>query len=146
MARLYYDSVEHPTEEEEAEMFEDAQRQESGEIVSFDLYAMEEFLDYFWIVMFEKEPKRYSPFSFKHPVNLIMLSRFFDSWNSVLAFCADSKGAYEKASKDIEEYYKTVGELESERRQRRWRLRDDVTVVLVSVGISTLIQYLISIT
>ena len=145
MASMYYDSLEHPTEDEEAEMFEETHRQESGEIVSFDLSAMDEFLNYFWIVLFEKEPKRYSAFSFKHPVNLIMLSRFFDSWNSILASCADSKGIYEKASKDIEEYYKSVGELESERRQRTWRLRDDVIVVLVSVGFSTLIQYLISI-
>ena len=79
-------------------------RQETGEIVCFDLYAMNEFLDYFWIVMFEKEAKHYSPFSFKHPVNLIMLSRFFESWNSVLVSCASSKETYEKASKDIEEH------------------------------------------
>lgn len=146
MAKMYYDSVEHPTEEEEAEMLEESQIAESGGIVSFDLLAMDEFLSYFWIVLFEREPKRYSPFSFKHPVNLIMLSRFFESWNSVLASCVNSKGIYERASKDIEEYYKSIGELESEKRQQRWRLRDDVIIVLVSVGLSTLIQYLISLT
>jgi hypothetical protein len=146
LAQMAYESEEHPTDEEYAEMNEEQMRQETGEIVCFDLYAMDEFLNYFWIVVFEKEAKRYSAFSFKHPVNLIMLSRFFDSWNSLLASCANSKGIYEKASKDIEEYYKSVGELESERRQRTWRLRDDVIVVLVSVCLSTLIQYLISIT
>ncbi len=146
LAQLEYESVEHPTDEELAEEVEEQARQETGEIVCFDLWAMDEFLNYFWTIIFEKEEERYSVFSFKHPVNLIMLSRFFDIWNSVLASCTNSMGTYEKASKDIEEYYKSIGELESERRQRTWRLRDDVIVVAVSVGLSTLIQYLISIT
>ncbi|MGD0405701.1 MAG: hypothetical protein ABSB10_03525 [Candidatus Bathyarchaeia archaeon] len=119
-------------------------RQKTGQFTDFDLKAMDDFLDHLWDVLFEKEIKPYSVISYKHPVNLILLSRFFDSWNAKIATCNNCKLIFERASKDIEEYYKSATELESESRQRRWRLRDDVIIVIVSVGLSTLIQYLIS--
>lgn len=141
----YYDIPLSP-DEEEVEIEEKRMKEYRGEIDNFDLIAMDDFLDHMWDALFEKETTRYSPFSFKHPVNLTMLSSFFNRWNSIIASCPNSKQIYEKARKDIEEYYKSIGELERERRQSRWKLRDNVVVVLISVGLSTLIQYLISIT
>lgn len=133
-----------PPEEPDDRDEEENNRGITGQFFEFDLRAMDEFLDHLWDVLFDKEAKRYSPLSYKHPVNLILLSRFFDKWNSKIAVCGNCKAVFEKAKKDIEEYYKSVGELENERRQRRWKLRDDAIIVIVSVSLSTLIQYLIS--
>jgi hypothetical protein len=134
-----------PDEEFETEHEEEEHlRETTGQFTEFDLNAMAEFLDYLWGVLFEKETEPYSPLHYKHPVNMVLLSRFFDSWNKKIAACQNCKVIFKKASDDIEAYYASVSELESERRQRRWKLRDDVIVVIASVGISTLIQYLIS--
>ena len=130
-------------EEETLEMVEEHFRDMTGEIGDFDLGAMDEFMRYLWIALFEKETKRYSPLSFKHPVNLIVLSRFFDRWNSVISSRSNSKAIFEKTNKDIENYYKQLGRIESKRRQQMWQLRDEVLIVMLSVGISTLVQYLI---
>jgi hypothetical protein len=118
-------------------------RRDTGQFVDFDLVAMDDFLDHLWDVLFEKEIKPYSLFSYKHSVNLILLSRFFNSWNLKIAACNNCRSVFERAKNDIEEYYKSVSALESESRQRRWKLRDDAIIVIVSVGLSTLIQYLI---
>ena len=117
----------------------------TGQFFNFDLQAMDDFLDHLWDVLFDKEVKPYSLFSFKHPVNLILLSRFFKTWNSKIAKYVNCSSIFERTKNDIEEYYKSVSELERESRQRRWKIRDDVMIVGVSVGLSTLIQYLISI-
>lgn len=138
-----YGSSQASLEEEALEMEEANLRQITGEIGYFDLDAMDDFMRFLWIVLFEKEAKRYSPLSFKHPVNLIVLSRFFDSWNSVISLCSNCKTVFEKASNDIESYYKQLGRIESKRRQHMWQLRDEVLIVVLSVGISTLVQYLI---
>jgi hypothetical protein len=140
----YYDRPLSP-EEEKMEIEDQRMKEYMGEIDHFDLMAMDYFLNHLWDTLFEKETTRYSIFSFKHPVNLTTLSMFFEHWNSIIASHPNSKAIYEKARKDIEEYYKSIGELERERRQSRWKLRDNVLVVLISVGLSTLIQYLISI-
>lgn len=143
MAQAQYESSQVSPEEEFLEMEEERVRDMTGEISDFDLEAMDEFMRYLWIALFEKETKRYSPLSFKHPVNLIVLSRFFDRWNSVISSCSNCKTIFEKASKDIEDYYRQLGRIESKRRQRIWQLRDEVLIVILSVGISTLVQYLI---
>jgi hypothetical protein len=130
-------------EQEFLEMDEEHTRDMTGEIGDFDLGAMDEFMRYLWIALFEKETKRYSPLSFKHPVNLILLSMFFDRWNTIISSCSNSKAIFEKANKDIENYYKQLGRIESKRRQQMWQLRDEVLIVILSVGISTLVQYLI---
>jgi hypothetical protein len=138
----YYAS-QGPSEEEIFETELEQWRDVTGEFNDFDLGAMDEFLRYLYLVLFERETKRYSPLSFKHPVNLIVLSRFFDRWNSVISSCSNSKAVYEKANKDIENYYKQLGRIESKRREQMWQLRDEVLIVILSVGISTLVQYLI---
>jgi ABC-type multidrug transport system fused ATPase/permease subunit len=143
MAEAQYRGSQVSIEEEVLEMEEANMRQMTGEISYFDLEAMDDFMRYLWIALFEKEAKRYSPLSFKHPVNLIVLSRFFDSWNSDISSCSNCKAVFEKASKDIEGYYKQLGRIESKRRQQIWQLRDEVLIVILSVGISTLVQYLI---
>jgi hypothetical protein len=130
-----------PSDEEIQEMEEEQWRDVTGEIDFFDLGAMDEFMRFLWIALFEKEAKRYSPLSFKHPVNLIVLSRFFGRWNSVVSSCSNSKAIFEKASKDIENYYEQLGSIESKRRERMWQLRDEVLIIILSVGISTLVQY-----
>jgi hypothetical protein len=122
---------------------QDLLRLETGQFDHFDLQAMDEFLDHLWDVLFDKEPKPYLISSFKHPVNIMLLSKFFIKWNQKISVCYNCKSVFKKASDDIEEYYKSMSELESEKRKRRWELRDDVIVVLVSVVLSTLIQYLI---
>lgn len=142
-ARAYDESSQAPSDEEILEMVEEQSRDITGEISNFDLGAMDEFMGYLWIALFEKETKRYSPLSFKHPVNLIVLSRFFEGWNSVISSCSNSKAIFEKANKDIENYYKQLGRIESKRREQMWQLRDEALIVILSVGISTLVQYLI---
>jgi hypothetical protein len=144
VAQAQSESGEFNPDDELLEMEEEQNREMTGEFTDFDLKAMDDFLDHLWDVLFEKEVKPYSPSPYKHPINLILLSRFFDRWNSKIATCPNCKEIYKRAKKDIEDYYKSVSEMEQESRQRRWRLRDDVIVVIVSVGLSTLIQYLIS--
>lgn len=143
----YYFGERMQTADEEAEQeWKQHNRQESGEFTEFDLDAMDEFLDHLWDVLFDREPKRYSLYGYKHPINLILLSRFFVTWNQKIAVCDNCKQVFAKAEQDIEAYYKSVTELEGENRQRKWRLRDDVIIVIASVSISTIIQYLISFT
>lgn len=141
-AETYYADQE-PSEEEIQAMQEQQLSDMTGEIATFDLDAMDEFMRYLLIALFEKETARYSPFSFKHPVNLIVLSRFFGTWNSVISSCPNSKRIFEKASADIEDYYKQLGSIATKRRERMWQLRDEAFIVILSVGISTLVQYLI---
>lgn len=140
-----------PPEDEDFEHYEfgktyetQQERAMTGEFTEFDLDAMDDFVDHLWDVLFDKEVKRYWILSYKHPVNLILLSRFFATWNRKISKCSNCKEIFEKASKDIEAYYESVNELKGESRQRRWKLRDDAIIVIVSVGLSTLIQYLIS--
>jgi hypothetical protein len=141
---------EPPPDDEEFEVYdfgksyETAQeRAMTGEFTDFDLDAMDEFLDHLWSALFDKEVRRYSIFSYKHPVNLLLLSRFFDEWNVKIARCNNCKPIFKKANEDIEAYYRTVSQLEGENRQRKWKLRDDVILVITSVAISTFIQYLL---
>jgi len=138
----YYDSLEHPTKEELEEQWEEMQKEEMGEIDWFDFYALDEFLQYLGDVLFTRT-KAYSPFSKKHPINLILLSRFFDYWNSVVSSCRNCKSTYEKARKDVEEYYRLLGRRELQRRQRMRRLIDDLLIVIISVAVSTIVNYLI---
>lgn len=138
--QAYYESVEHPTREELTEMQEEM---DMGEITYFDLYALDEFLQYFGAAFFT-HVKPYSPLGYKHPINLIGLSRFFDSWNSVVSSCKNSQGIFEQAKKDIEEYYKLIGARESRRRERRSRLVENALLVIISVIASTVTNYLIN--
>jgi len=138
----YYQSVEHPTEEELAEQFEEMQKEEIGEIDWFDIYALDEFLQYLGDTLFA-HTKAFSPFSHKHPINLIMLSRFFDYWNSVVSSCRNCKSIFEKAKNDVEEYYKLLGRRELLRRQRMRRLVDDALIIIISVVVSAIVNYLI---
>jgi hypothetical protein len=138
----YYYSLQHPTKEELAAQFEAKQKEETGEIDWFELSELDEFLQYLGDSLFA-HTEIFSPFSYKHPIDLITLSRFFDHWNSVVSSCRNCKSAYEKSRKDIEEFYKLLGRRESQRRQRMQRLRDDIIVIAVSVILSTIVQYLI---
>jgi len=143
LSRLEYESQEHPTGEELAEEYEAEQKEETGEIDSFDRDALDEFMRYLGNALFARiEP--YSAFSQRHSIDLIMLSNFFERWNSVLSQCDNCKGVFEKVTKDIEEYYKVVGRREREQRQRMQRLRDDILIVAISVILSTVVQYLIA--
>lgn len=141
-AIYYYQSQEHPTEDELAEEAEEAQKAERGEIDWFGLGAMYEFLYYLGDILF-KHMNSYSLFSSKHPINLIGLSQFFNYWNGVVANCRNSKGAYEKALADIEKYYEEVGKRETERRQRMRGLLDNVLIIIISSVISIIATYLI---
>jgi len=141
----YYESLEHPTKEEIEEQFEEMQKAEMGIIDWFDLYALDEFLQYLGDALFARTDA-FSPFSYKHPVDLITLSRFFDHWNSIVSSCRNCKSAYEKSRQDIEEYYKLLGRRESQRRQRMRRLIDDIMVVIVSVVLSVIVNYIIKLT
>lgn len=138
----YYESVEHPTAEELEEEYEAMQKAEMGVIYWFGLDALDEFLQYFADTLFA-HVGAFSPLSFRHPIDLITLSRFFDHWNSIVSSCRNCKSAYKKSKKDIEDYYKLLGRRESQSRQRRHRLIDDVVVVIVSVVLSTIISSLI---
>jgi hypothetical protein len=137
-----YRSQEHPTNEELEEQFEEGKKDEIGKIDWFDLRALDEFLQYLGNGLFART-SAYSAFSYKHPINLIMLSGFFDYWNSVVSSCGNCRTIFEKARKDIEEYYKSAGRREMLSRQRKWRLMDEAIIVIVSVALSTFLSYLL---
>jgi hypothetical protein len=141
----YYQSLEHPTKEEIEEQFEEMQKSEMGIIDWFNVYALDEFLQYMGDTLFARTTA-FSPFSYKHLIDLITLSRFFDHWNSIVSSCRNSKSAYEKSRQDIEEYYKLLGRRETQRRQRMRRLIDDIMVVIVSVVLSVIVNYIIKLT
>ena len=138
----YYESLEHPTPEEVEKELEAMEMAQKGKIYYFNLWALDEFLQYLGDSLFAYT-EMFSPFSFKHPIDLITLSRFFDRWNSIVSSCRNCKSAYEKSKEDIDNYYKLLGRRESQRRQRRYRLIDNVMVVIVSVVLSTIVGYLI---
>jgi hypothetical protein len=108
----------------------------TGEIDSFDREALDEFMRYLGDTLFEKT-KPFSPMSFKHPIDLIEISGFFESWNSVASHC--DKRSFEEAQKDIDEYYASV----RQERQRMRGLRDNVVVVVISVFLSVILSKLI---
>jgi len=138
----FYESLEHPTKEETEEQFKEMRKSEMGTVDWFNLYALDEFLQYLGDTLFSRTDA-FSPFSFKHPIDLITLSRFFAHWNSVVSSCRNCRRAFKKSKEDIEEYYKRIGEREKQRRQRIQRLRDDAIIVATSVILSTIVQYLI---
>jgi len=138
----YYQNLEHPTKEEIEEGFEEMQKSEVGIIDWFNIYALDEFLQYMGDTLFARTTA-FSPRSYKHPIDLITLSRFFDHWNSVVSSCRNCKSAYEKSRQDIEEYYKLLGRREAQRGQRMRKLLDDIMVVTISVVLSVIVNYII---
>jgi hypothetical protein len=132
----YYESQEHPTEEELAEEYEAAQRHDRGEIDWFDRETLDEFMQWLGDTLFVKtEPFR--PFSYRHPINLIDISGFFENWNSVVLRCDEN--TFEEAQKDIDEYYASI----RQGRQRMRGLTDNVVVVVISVFLSVILSKLI---
>jgi|GEM_PF-2628007 hypothetical protein len=131
----YYESLE-PTPAELEQEFEEMHKDETGEIYSFDREALDQFMTYLGDTLFEKT-KPFSPISFKHPIDLIEISGFFESWNSVASRC--DKVAFEEAQKDIDEYYASI----RQERQRMRGLRDNVLVVVISVFLSVILSKLI---
>lgn len=132
----YYESQEHPTDEELAWQFEKAQKHDKGEIDSFDYQTFDEFMEYLGDVVFAKTTP-FRPFSYRHSIDFIDISRFFETWNSIVSHC--DKGIFEKAKRDIDEYYKLVGQ----KRQRFSRLTDNVVVVIISVVLSVVLSKVI---
>ena len=133
-------------EDEEAISELKYQRMEkTGQFDEFGLTEMDDFLIHLLDVLFDKEIKPYSWRTFKHPVNILLISKFFNVWNQKISNCTNCKQSFDKATNDIDEYYKSVDQLESEKRQRKWQLMDDTKIILFSVVLSTIIQYLINI-
>jgi hypothetical protein len=114
----------------------------TGKIIAFDRYALDEFMMYLGKALFE--PVRpYSPFSYRHPINLIRISRFFTEWNSIIASCLNCKGIFAKVEGDVTKYYEEIGRMETQRKQRMRSLTDSTLIVIVSVVLSTVVGYLI---
>jgi len=134
----YYESQIPPDEE----MEESGQEPNTGKIFNFDYHALDEFMEYLGKVLFESV-RPYSPFSYRHPINLIRLSRFFEKWNSIVASCINCKKIYSKAEEDVEKYYKEIGRMERQHKQRVRSLTDNVLIVIASVILSTVVGYLI---
>lgn len=140
-----YSESGNPTEDDLCEQFEEKQKDEEGIIDTFDFLALDEFLIFLGDTLFARTEK-FSPIAFKHPIDLITLSRFFDNWNSVVSSCDNCKSAFEKSRRDIEKYYRLLGRRELHRKQRMSRLMDNVMVVIVSVTLSIIANYLIRLT
>jgi len=134
-----YHESQIPSDEE---IEESGQEPDTGEIFDFDYCALDEFMEYLGKVLFEYV-RPYSPFSYRHPINLIRLSRFFEKWNSIVASCGNCQKIYAKAEEDVEKYYKEIGRMERQRKQRMRSLTDNVLIVIVSVVLSTIVGYLI---
>lgn len=114
---------------------------ETGIINEFSPTSMDDFSRHLGKVIFDAESRPYNPFSFKIPVNLLYLSSFFEKWNSIIKACPNCHPAFDKAQEDITKYYKLITRTESKKSERMWNMRDNVTVVFISVIISTMIQY-----
>jgi hypothetical protein len=122
---------------------EEMQKSEMGKIDWFDRQALDEAMEYLGDALFA-QTRPFSPFSYRHPINLILVSRFFDHWNSVVSHCGNCRGLFEKTRNDLEEYYKLIGRREGQRKQRMRQLTDDVLIVAISVVLSTIVQYLLT--
>lgn len=144
LALDYWQSQEHPTEEEIEDHFEQMERDEEGIIDYFDSEALNEFLRYLGDILFSRT-KAYSPFSSKHPINVIALGNFFNHWNDAISSCKNTKAVYNKVEQDIEKYYEEFERRKKERRQRMFGLTDNVLIVIVSSAISIIVTYLIRI-
>lgn len=137
----YWESREHPTEEEIEEHFEEMARSEEGVISYFDFEALIEFLWYLGDILFSRT-KAYSPFSSKHPINVIALGNFFNHWNSVISYCKNTKVVYNRVKQDIEKYYEEFEKRKKEHRQRLRGLADNVLIVVASSVISIIVTYM----
>lgn len=142
MALDYYYSQEHPTPEEIEEHYKSLSYDQEGIINRFDLWALDEFLQYLGDILFVKTTP-YSPFPSRHPINIIQLTNFFDYWNDVISKCENSKSVYSKAKQDIEEYNKRIEANEIQRRQRMGELQDKALLVIVSVVLSIIVDFLL---
>ena len=133
----YYESLE-PTQAELHQEFEEfaEHKDETGEIYSFDREALDQFMKYLGDTLFVKT-KPFSPISFRHPIDLIETSGFFETWNSVASRC--DKVTFEEAQKDIDEYYASI----RQEKQRMRGLKDNVVVVVISVFLSVILSKLI---
>lgn len=133
----YYQSQEHPAEEELAEEYEEAQRHDRGEIDWFDRETLDEFMQWLGDTLFVKtEPFR--PFSYRHPINLIDISGFFQNWNSVVSNC--SRAIYEETENDIMEYYKSIGQ----HKQRMRELRTGILITVIPVVLTAVLSVILS--
>jgi hypothetical protein len=140
--RIEAENLESMIPPEQWEEEEAGQDPFTGRIIEFDRYALDEFMEYLGKALFE--PVRpYSPFSYRHPINLIRLSRFFDEWNSIVSSCSNCKGIFTKVEGDVTKYYEEIGRMETQRKQRMRSLTDSVLIVIVSVVLSTVVGYLI---
>jgi hypothetical protein len=135
---VFEDEEEEPMEEADWEPVDETDTIELVTIHVVNIHALDEFMAYLGDVLFE-ETRPFSPFSFRHHINLIKISKFMNSWNRTISRCANCKSAYEKAKKDIDEYYKS----RVESKQRFTRLTDDIVVVLVSVFLSVILSKII---
>lgn len=135
----YYSSQEHPTKEEIDEQLQEMEYAEGGIINWFDFMALDEFLNYLGDILFSPT-KPYSAFHSKHPVNVILLSKFFKYWNLVISSCKNSRIVYKKVEQDIERYHSDIEKRETQRRQRMSELKDKVLIVIISVIVSTIVN------
>jgi hypothetical protein len=114
-----------------------------GQISQFDVYALGESMFYLNNALFAHTAP-YAILPQRHPINLILLSKFFERWNNIVLSCENCKDAFEKAKEDTEKYYKEMGIEERQRRRRMWQLRDDALIVIISVVISTVVQHFLN--
>lgn len=151
MEKMQEEAYERAIENQYSEEFEKENRDETeheefpnpedAKIHVFDVKALSEFMRYLGNVLYS--PVRYySPFSYRHPINLIELSSFFEHWNNVVKTCGNSKFRYAKAKKDVEEYYKLIGKTERQRTQRMRSLTDNFVIIVASVSLSAIVTYL----
>jgi len=131
-----------PTEKEIEDHLESERREQDGLIESFDFQAFDESLLFLGDTLFYRT-KAYSFFSTKHSINLVRLSRFFDSWNNILSSCRNSKKAYAKASNDIQIYYEKIEKRETEHQQRTSDLKISLLTIFVSVTLSAVVSMLL---
>ena len=132
----------HAEENEQDEnLQEEAPSAEDAKIHTFNMNALNEFMAYLGQVLYS--PVRYySPLSYRHPINLIELSGFFEHWNKIVERCGNSRPHFLKAKKDVEEYYKLMGKAESQRKQRMRSLADNIVIIVASVSLSAVVTYL----
>ncbi len=154
MQAEYWDSSEipflHPismqeVKEIEAEVIEENKKKDFPDpriarICEYNIQAFDEFIEYLGRVLYARV-RPHAILRYRHPINLLELSRFFTYWNVVLASCRNTEEIYPKVKKDVIEYYKTMSSNERLQKKRITSLKDSILLLIVGGIISAFITY-----
>jgi hypothetical protein len=129
---------EYTPEELEKDIQREQVRSELGIFDSFDFSALNESLNYLGDILFSKRSS-YTPFSYKHPIEILTLNMFFEHWNNKIAVCSNCIKIYQKIKEDVEKYYLEQETSSKEYKQRIKLLIDSIILIIITSVITVLV-------